>query len=207
MIKVFITKTLQSMERIDFFDDETKKSIFNYKTKRQQLERYTGHLLIQYIWDIEGFKDKIVYTPKPVIKDNEHLHISKAHSKGLVMVVISDTNVGADIEKLRATYVKKRILSDKELNEVTQFKNMLDKDLYILQLWTAKEAFVKFYGSLTKDYKNMKLRIIDENKHIRVGMMDNLYCYQSIFDMHVFSVVSEHFQPLEIHYIDSKHLL
>lgn len=207
MIKVFITKTLQSMEQIDFFDDETKKSIFNYKTKRQQLERFTGHLLIKHIWKTEKLTDKIIYTPKPIIKDNNNLHISKAHSSGLVMVVISDTNIGADIEKLRATRVKKRILSEEEIETAKQLKNMLEKDLYILQFWTAKEAYIKFYGSLNKDYKDIKLEIIDENKHMRVGRIDGLYCYQSVFDMHVFSVVSENFQSLEISYVDSKLLI
>jgi len=78
---------------------------------------------------------------KPHLKNNLK-HISFSHSKKSAAVVISDENVGIDIEEQRVQLLK---IQDKFVgNSEKSCKNNLEE---LTWLWTCKEAIFKIFGS------------------------------------------------------------
>lgn len=95
---------------------------------------------------------EIVYNEynKPYLKNNE-IYFSISHSKNLVAIVISDKEVGIDLEYL--TYKKNALnkaYTDSEKNLVGNDKFMFTK------IWVMKEAYVKMLGKgLSYGLKNV----------------------------------------------------
>lgn len=89
---------------------------------------------------------------KPKINN---IYISMAHSKSLYGFVISDSNIGIDIEQIitkNIDSVAKRILTNKEY---LAYLECDDKKTFITNKWTLKEAYSKYIGTgITKDVFN-----------------------------------------------------
>ena len=84
---------------------------------------------------------------KPYFK-NAPYFFSISHSNGIVAVVLSDKNIGIDIEWLNKTRdflsLSKRIFSNEEQKKIIN-SNDLPTDFY--SIWTKKEAFAKLTGN------------------------------------------------------------
>jgi len=83
---------------------------------------------------------------KPYLKGRENVHFSISHSGGIAMCAFHDTEVGADIETVRAAGegVARRIMSEDEW----QAYNAAQKDMGLFfKIWTLKEAFLKYSGT------------------------------------------------------------
>lgn len=79
---------------------------------------------------------------KPAILSPEGYFISVSHSESVVMVAISTVPIGVDLEEIRAfdySLLKKRFLSEKEKNEVTDVQSFF-------KVWVKKEAEAKISG-------------------------------------------------------------
>ena len=93
------------------------------------------------ITDYDVFYDE---KGKPFLK-NSNLHFSLSHSGEMAMCVISDQNVGCDIEKIKPIDLKiaKRFFTDDEYNEIINSDN---PECAFYRLWTLKESFLKVTG-------------------------------------------------------------
>lgn len=77
---------------------------------------------------------------KPYFKDYPDIRFSISHSGDLVVLAMSDKEVGIDIEKIKDRpyeQVAARTFSEGERREVTDLKSFL-------AVWTKKEAYLKF---------------------------------------------------------------
>lgn len=78
---------------------------------------------------------------KPYLEDNS-LYFNLSHSGALTVLALSDTEIGADCERVRqrnyAAILKR--LTDRERGEITSSQSFFAN-------WTAKESYVKFLGS------------------------------------------------------------
>lgn len=91
---------------------------------------------------------------KPYFKDFPEVFFNLSHSGDYVACVVSDKEAGVDIQEYRSI---KMNLADKILHERERSLygiNLQPKQL--LQIWAAKEAFVKCTGDgLSKDFKEL----------------------------------------------------
>lgn len=129
--------------------DRSKKRLFSMKSKLHQ----RGFLSVRHLLKEAGYTDfDLYYTDngKPHLTDNKYISIT--HSFTFSAIIISDKEVGIDIEKNRE---KIKIIQHKFVNFERGFIHKDDD--YIEQLtviWGAKESLYKIYpyGGLT--FKN-----------------------------------------------------
>ncbi len=83
---------------------------------------------------------------KPNLIARPDIHFSISHSGAMAMCALHDSPVGADIEKRRAvgTGVAERVMRAEELRIYTDAP---DRQSLFFQIWTLKEAYVKYCGA------------------------------------------------------------
>lgn len=84
---------------------------------------------------------------KPFLK-SKRFQYNISNSYDLVILVVSDQEVGVDIEKLRPFTYKRitRAFTDNELNYLSNLNELIEGD-ETLKLWTIKEAALKLVGT------------------------------------------------------------
>ncbi len=82
---------------------------------------------------------------KPYLSAYPDIHFSISHSGSMAMCALDDSPVGADIEKLRdvGAGVAERVMTADELRV---YANTSDKQSFFFQVWTLKEAYIKYRG-------------------------------------------------------------
>ncbi len=144
-----ITESLEDLSKDMVLNEVSKKRIEAMKSEIHQ----KGFLSVRHLLEVAGYKDEdlgYLETGKPYLKDGKHISIT--HSFHFSAIIISDVEVGIDIEKCR----------DKILNVSSKFigneANFLDKKKqYIEQLtvvWGAKESLYKMVSSQYLSFKN-----------------------------------------------------
>lgn len=92
---------------------------------------------------------------KPSLKGLPHVHFNISHCKEAVVVAVGNEPVGVDIE-CRGRYkepLASHVLNDDELQQIASSKQ---KDQTFTELWTMKEAILKFTGEgITTDLKTV----------------------------------------------------
>jgi len=138
-----IWKLSESSEKLekDFdFSLNEKKEYSRIRWEKRKTEYLATRVLTH---SLLGFKPSIIYekSGKPVLH-NSGLNISISHSAELVTVILSEKNVGIDVENTERNInrVAKRFLHKNELNHISKLGNpQAAKILY----WSAKEAIFK----------------------------------------------------------------
>ena len=99
---------------------------------------------------------------KPYLNNNLYFNIS--NSNNITACIISDKEIGLDIEKIKYNEkVAKRVLNTKEMEILNNSKN---KDEMFTIFWTSKESYVKLlgigivYGIKNVDTTKLKEKII-----------------------------------------------
>ncbi len=70
-----------------------------------------------------------------------------SHSGDFVMLAISDTPVGCDIERLHKAILSHHVFHPQELTHLRSLPEGDTRNREFLRLWTAKEAFLKAIGT------------------------------------------------------------
>jgi 4'-phosphopantetheinyl transferase len=94
------------------------------------------------------------HSGKPFLTGFPHYEFSISHTRNAVAAAVSDNPVGVDVERIRNVDIgiAKRIYSEHEMAWLND--PAADKDYRFLEIWTKKEALVKYYGTgLTSDLK------------------------------------------------------
>lgn len=83
---------------------------------------------------------------KPYFPTHPQYHFNLSHSGCFALCALDDQPVGADIEVIRPHHPKlaQRICAEDELNWLAE---QTDKTTALCQLWTDKEALVKYHGT------------------------------------------------------------
>ncbi len=144
-----IEESLQQLEKNVFLTTKSKDRVVSMKSEIHQKE----FLSVRYLLKEAGYSDEDVSyleNGKPYLKDGNH--ISMTHSFHFSAIIISDVEVGIDIEKCREKIEK---VSGKFVGTEVDF---LDKQKdYIDQLtaiWGAKESLYKLNSSKHLSFKN-----------------------------------------------------
>jgi len=82
---------------------------------------------------------------KPYLKYHPNFHFNISHTRDALAVAVSDTEVGVDIERIKAAPmdVAHRFFSLPEREFITQ---SADPDKSFYEIWVRKEAYIKFLG-------------------------------------------------------------
>lgn len=149
-------------------DDTIKQNTLNYlltfvsKEKKEQINRYYfnvdkklslyADLIVRVIAcktfgltnkDIDFFKSEY---GKPNLNNYLNFHYNVSHTRNAIAVVVSDSQVGVDIEKIREAEFKivNRFFTQPEIEFIDNTVAESKKRFYIV--WTKKEAYIKYIG-------------------------------------------------------------
>ena len=161
-------------------DKERQEKIKRYKDAHAQKLSIGGELLARKLLsDYCGISPYDVIIPrdslgKPYAANLSGIFFNISHSENFISAVISDREVGIDIEKLRILPVKasKKMFCDEELSYIFK-KSRSDIDFdkeqtpdvikRFLEVWTAKEAYLKCVGTGIKSPKTFNVLSCNTN--------------------------------------------
>ena len=130
---------------------------------------------------------KIVKTKngKPLIDGKKDLFFSISHTKDMLFIAFSDTEIGLDIEQSDRTILFSPIVSKFSESERKTIVSSID----FLKNFTAKESAVKFLGGkLALDF--YKLSVINGQIYYNNSPLPALLSYP-VMDGYILAVVSE----------------
>lgn len=171
-----IEETFDALNSTIELTDSSKERLFSMKSELHQ----RGFLSVRHLLKTAGYKDADLFyndNGKPHLKDGKHISIT--HSFTFSAIIISDVEVGIDIEKNRE---KIKIIQHKFVNFERWF--ISEDDDYIEQLtviWGGKESLYKIYphGGLTFkndiDIESFKMKDGKTKGHIRTYDWDKFY--------------------------------
>lgn len=117
-------------------EEDRKKSFICYNLLKEALEKDYG---------ISSFKLFFSSQGKPYIKGRNDIFFNISHSKKCCVCVISDKEIGVDIEEIKpfSQRLAEKVCSE---NELIQIENSSDKAREFTKIWTMKESFIKMTG-------------------------------------------------------------
>ncbi len=98
-----------------------------------------GRCIIHYGYGPQG---------KPYLKDYPDIHFSLSHSGNMAVLAISDGEVGIDVQESRGFQEKvtKRFYQEEEIKRIEATEDIENKEKLFYQIWTGKEAYIKYTG-------------------------------------------------------------
>ncbi len=152
----------------DKMPDFRKRKIDALKPHRSKLLSLGAGMLLDKAMKDCGFDDyeiELMENEKPHIKGRGDVFFNISHSGELVVIGISDKEIGVDVEKIKR--FKESLINyvfmpqDQELaKELMESES--DKDKVYTRLWTVKESIMKHCGmGISLSPKNILLRLED----------------------------------------------
>jgi len=151
--KVLIWKIEESFE--DLFNEIslTERSLARVNNMKSELHQ-RGFLSIRHLLASEGYTDHDLFydeNGKPHLTDGKHISIT--HSFIFSAIIISDIEVGIDIEKKR----EKILRIAHKFTEIDEYQKLNHKDVIIRKLtivWCAKESLYKSFNRVGLTFLN-----------------------------------------------------
>ncbi|MBT0606897.1 4'-phosphopantetheinyl transferase family protein [Aequorivita echinoideorum] len=143
--KVFIWKIEEPFESLSEGMDLTSNCAARVSNMKSDLHR-RGFMSIRHLLDLGGYTDHDLYydeNGKPHLKDQKHISIT--HSFNFSAIIISDVEVGIDIEKQRNKILK---IAHK-FTPIEEYRTIANEDAMIRKLtivWCAKESLYKSFA-------------------------------------------------------------
>lgn len=83
---------------------------------------------------------------KPYLVDYNFVHFNVTHTKDMIVGAISDNPIGIDIERIKPfnKRIAEKFFTENEQNYIFHKKD--NQDIRSLEVWTRKEAYVKWKG-------------------------------------------------------------
>lgn len=151
--------------------------------KDKRLSLGAGALLKKMLLEAgvdENSTDKIEYNSKgkPFLPDYPDIHFNLSHSGTKALCVISDYEVGCDVETIKCADMKLagRFFSSVENEELKKCSSKEEQDRLFYRIWTLKESFLKAVGS-GLSIELASFSIILKNHGISVAQSVDRYCY------------------------------
>jgi len=135
---------------MDLLSDERREKALKYRSPVGRKLCVCVYLLMRFALKEEyGIEEAVDFgyneNGKPFLKDYPHIHFNLSHCKKAAACVVSDTEVGVDVQDIRPVTgkVAKRVLTEAEYGKL---KAAQDPDEYFCGIWTVKESFLKRTG-------------------------------------------------------------
>ena len=164
--KVFIWKIEESFEALSEGITLTGNCSGRVENMKSDLHR-RGFMSIRHLLALSGYTDhdlKYDENGKPHLKDNNHISIT--HSFNFSAIIVSDSEVGIDIEKQRNKILK---IAHK-FTPIEEYRTIANEDAMMRKLtivWCAKESLYKSFAEKGVSFlENIYVEdfALDENK-------------------------------------------
>ena len=157
MIKLYCLK-IEHFET-SFFS-EMMSSKYNEESSKRR-SSFAWHALEKILlkeFNIALNKDMIVFNKhgKPYLKDS-HTYFNISHSSDYVVIGLSDSEIGVDIEKLVSKDRSLHLINRLNKNFIDEFNSSLDPQEFFTKCWISIESYSKMLGkglsfNLIKDH-------------------------------------------------------
>ncbi len=143
--KVFIWKIEESFEALSKGTDLTSNCAARVSNMKSDLHR-RGFMSIRHLLPLAGYSDFHLFydeNGKPHLKDGKHISIT--HSFHFSAIIVSDVEVGIDIEKQRNKILK---IAHK-FTPIEEYRTIANEDAMMRKLtivWCAKESLYKSFA-------------------------------------------------------------
>ncbi len=168
----------QRVDRFRFADDK-RRSVAGDMLIKSYINKTAGTPVedIIMVYDANG---------KPYIK-NSSIHFNISHSGNMVVCAVNDKPIGIDVENIRPINLKPalKVFNEKELKylfpsgipghfEITDDEALIKR---FFELWTLKEAFVKYSGiGITDNLKEIDVPRENTTTEFYDGYVIGTYC-------------------------------
>lgn len=132
-----------------YFQSDKRHSLYSALLTKMQLS-------LALNTDASALSFGISQTSKPYLKDHPTVHFSFSHTKGCILLGISSSPIGVDIEKNQNPRfsIMSKYFHKEELSYVHSALLEEEKSKFFFHIWTKKEAFIK--TSDNESYNNLK---------------------------------------------------
>lgn len=123
---------------------------------------------------------------KPFIKNANNLFFNLSHSNKIGMCIISDKEVGCDVEKISDDFldIAKTYFNKNEINLIEQQKTYKNKQELFFRLWTLKESYTKALGiGLNLDLNKFQISFNKENIEVSSSTNNDTEFYFEEIDL------------------------
>ena len=140
---------------LSIMPEERRRSVERYRFEADRKRTTAGELLARRMLSqrcgVRPEEITICRTErgKPYAKGMA-VHFNVSHSGDLVLCAVSDSSIGADIERIRpvSDRLMQRVCNDAEYAYVTEDSiSAEEKNRRFILLWTGKEAYSKYLGT------------------------------------------------------------
>ena len=158
-------------DRLDLFDldaslsllsDERRERVMRYRNEGDRKRSAAAYILLcKALSEEYGIEEKPLFAygehGKPIIVGHEEIHFNLSHCRQAAVCVLSDEEIGVDIEEIRRF---RPSLVDYTMNDAQ--RQMIaaaeHPEVEFIRLWTMKEALLKLTGlGLRTDLKTLDL--------------------------------------------------
>jgi 4'-phosphopantetheinyl transferase len=148
-----------------------------YKDKKAQYTFLVSHISLRLILakycnlHPKKLEFEIKEHGKPYLKGRDELQFNLSHSIKKACVIISDTEVGIDVECIRNFNYEEimTFFSDDESLVIYQQQNKKEKLINFFRIWTQKESLLKCIGTgLVENIKDINIDYINKIKEEKI---------------------------------------
>ncbi len=144
-----------------FLSSERRERITQFMREEDKKRSVCAELLLDYSIKRVVGKEKIIVLSsnkygKPLSTDPEDFFFNISHSGRFVVIVAGDSEVGIDIEEIRADKNEDVVdcFAEKEKRYV-YIDDLTKRKMRFIKMWTMKESFVKYLGTgLSTDFRS-----------------------------------------------------
>lgn len=136
-------KAGEVLARLDEVAPQRRKKILAHKTEKGMTQSFGAGLLLEKMLKTQGiFRHDFTVSDsgKPYLADGVFFNIS--HSGGMVMCVLSEREIGCDVEQIRE--IRAGAMRGAFSPSERQYIGSSPERFYAL--WTVKESYIKFMG-------------------------------------------------------------
>lgn len=129
-----------------YFSSDKRHSLYAALLTVMEISLTLNQPISSLIFDIDK-------NHKPYLKNVENLHFNLSHTKGAVLLGISSAPIGVDIELNRdpAFDIMEHYFHEDEVHYVTSVSSEQIRSNFFFNVWTRKEAFIKYTGNGLSD--------------------------------------------------------
>ena len=170
-------------------DEQRREKILRCKNEKDKLCSLLAGVFLKYALEQEGlcYKDQVFAVNvhgKPYIKNRSDLFFNLSHSEDYVACVISDAEIGIDIEsgkriseRMKRTALDRVAKSCFTEKEYVVYQESENKEEFFLKIWTRKESFSKAAGiGLGIGFQNLEVLHTETEQEFFSGwLIEDIY--------------------------------
>lgn len=168
----YISETRKNIILRYNFEEDRKLSLYAALLTQMQLSIHTKIPVNQLMFEKGEHK-------KPYLCNDSNVHFNFSHTKSCILLGISDAPIGVDVEKVKeAPYsIMDSVFHPAEIMYIDHFKTEPIKSSRFFQIWTKKEALLKYNGTgLTNHLEQINTLDSNHEAHYITWEHDSYVC-------------------------------